>query len=164
MAGRVRHARPTSAIPSTASRRLSRSNQAPDKFTRMSCVSSSMSETMTGAPRMANRIESDRPQPAPPAPVTITARFSSVMVARFQPERPCSTRDVTIQNSARLAERTAKNNFKDSVIANAAIAAANPQYHDSAQNPAAQSGRRPPAGTRGRSAGMSRGTRARYAA
>jgi hypothetical protein len=44
---------------------------------------SSMSETMTAAPPMANRAEIHRPQPAPPAPVTITARLSSVMVATF---------------------------------------------------------------------------------
>src|SRR5262252_8781742 len=52
---------------------------------------SSMSQTTTAAPRAAKRAEIDRPQPVPPAPVTMTTRGSAVTLRQrlpFQPLRP----------------------------------------------------------------------------
>src|SRR5262252_4370739 len=49
---------------------------------------SSMSETTTAAPQAAKHAEIDRPQPAPPAPVTTTTRASAATVCQRLPLQP----------------------------------------------------------------------------
>jgi hypothetical protein len=68
------------------------------------------------------------------------------------------------QNKIKLAAKIAKKYLSFRVIANAIIAAANPQYHDSALNPSLHLACPPAEAMRGHGKGHRRGTALRYSA